>query len=1587
MRVGLSTEETSYEIVNDLYGIANLNTVYDFDLVKENSLNVGTRVLSDEIIFANRILMDYDESTGNRVLSIDDIGSQFNSNPRATAWSIAAEFDLDTARAVKYFVFVKDRRYIQHRQLQVVDLLHNNSDIYLQQYGRIESVYNMGSFDANILGTKGRLLWYPLDYKVNDYDITAISYHIDDELLSVGSTSLGVTRIDSTSTNVATATTTGTTIVSIGVTYRSAKILVNITGDNSVSTGGEYELEEMNLIHDGTTVDVSEWGSLLTEVESTDDAGAGLGTYSAYIDGANVKIDWFPDQTHTGIGTTAVVNTIQVAMAATGSLGAQGTIDLKHGRFQSTPTGIASTTSPSVNVIGEYVTQTSSTVDGYDAAYFVVQLTDTNQTGTSEMFEGLVIDDYRLDTDSGDSYETWYGEVGTSGIGTVGTRIVSDSTAGIATVQLLCTPTANIAVQADVYMNAIKVTDDDKDNMSFNNSSVMTEYGLYEGTENSLKKAFMLTHKTERIFERSFEGNNSDIVDVSSNAIVIPNHFFVTGEQISYVHEGTGTYGAVGIAETDGFVGVGTTTLLPADLFVVKINADEIKIAETAQNSLMTTPKVVDLTSVGIGTSHRFVSTNQNAKVILSLDNIIQSPVVSTAVTTQLAQAVTTTDDLVYFTGITSFTGADLFKVNDEIMKIESVGVGSTNRFRVKRRWLGTNLAGHSTDALVTKVTGNYNIVDNVLNFTEAPYGNIPLSSTTNPPDSRDWVGIATGSHFNGRMFMRSGVVDSPNETYYQNYVFDDISHEFNGVKANFDLKASGSNVTGIATENAVLLVNDVFQGPVKNYNLFELAGVTTCGFTGTASSVSSDINLSTLPIGGVIVSVGSTEGHGYQPLVAAGGTAVVSTAGTIASISIGYSGSGYRSGIGQTVNVGVGTTSLTTPNTEWVGTASIGSNGTLTGVAITIAKSGYSQTDPPFVVIDSPLSYTNIPLEYSSDGPAGVGTNATVDIVVGQGSSVTDFYINITGSAYRDGEILTIPYGGTTGIPTDTSTYYNEFQLTIDEQFTDKFTGWSLGELENLDDWDSLFDGETVSFPLRRDGALVSIRTSKGSKIDIEMVLLVFINDILQVPNVGYTFDGGSIVTLSEPPKVGDLSKVIFYKGSGAIDVKETAILETVKKGDDLTIENGSEPVYLKESVRGVTTVTSTSTVETVPYFGPGNTQDENLLRPVIWTRQTEDKIVGEELVGKDRELYNCQVNPAAYVIKSVGVGSTSIYVDSVRPFFDPVNEMANATKRGTYQDKVSIISQESKTGAIGTCLVTLAGIVTSVDVTDGGSGYTAAPSVVFGQTGIGTTATGRSFINPVGVVTGIEMLDGGTEYSQDDPPTCLIQPPKAVSEIDKVGAYQGDDGIIVGFGTEGGAAEVDKSLIFDIHIPYGSFMRNSTLVGTAVTLSGIGTGDYFVIKNSYVGFADTTLNSLDIAGDIIGIGTNFVDNIYQVDTATNHITDGVTGLGTTTFRRVTAKIAGVSTITFASTKAGFSSVTYDFSSAGQGAGSGWSGAFTTSFYLADFSWGKIDLTSRTESNSYIAQTRDALAGLSTTPIVQRTNALKSKNYDGQII
>jgi hypothetical protein len=1255
--VNVPSDLTSIDVISDIISVVNLNCVYDFDLVRENSLQIGSQIFSDEIIFSNRILMDYAESVGNRVLSIDDISSQFNSNPRATRFSEVHRFSLADVRTQKYLTYVRDTRFTGERQLLIVtSLIDNIGNVFLNQYARVESTYDMGSFDIAIDGTDGILQFFPTKFTINDFDVTTLSYNIDDNLLGIGSTTFG-SVVDIRSSSVAVSVGTTTTIVGIASTYRSMKVLVSI----SATTTNQYEFDELNIIHNGTDVAFLEYGQL-TNHSLNSYSSTGLGTYYPYLSGGQLKVDFTPNAQVT---TTVNVNAIQVAFASTTTVGV-GTYDMKHARLEGRSTSIASTSTPTPIGISSYP-------DVYDSAYFIVQVSD-NTNNIHQLSEVALIDD---DTDV---YVTEYGIINTlSGLGTIGAQRTSSI------VELTFTPLANIGVDVKVYLNALRCEDDDKEILDFINSEIQTNCGDYQGTESDIKRAFNLTHKNDPIFERYFIGSASTVVNITSDIISIPNHFFVTGEQVEYTHAGAGTTQAIGIATTS-FVSVGSTDKLPEEVYIVKVDINNVKLARSAEDALKFIPKVLDITSVGIGTSHRFVAVNQNAKVIVALDNLIQSPIVSTAITTTLATNAFTTDDIIFFNQITSFFGGDLIKIGDEIMRVDGVGIGSTNAIQVRRPRLGTSLAGYSTGSLVTKVSGNYNIVDNVLNFAEAPYGNIPLSSPTNRPDERDWVGIATGSSFQGRSFIRSGIVNSSDETYHKNYIFSDISSGFNGINKTFTLTSNGTNATGIQTENAIVLINDIFQGPglTYDYTLSESAGITSITFTGAATSVTYDVNNASIPRGGVIVSVGSTEGFGYQPLVSAGGTATVSVAGTISAISIGNSGSGYRTsstyeivvdisfpiGIGSTfiylentnsvfsilnllntgsncsigvgtfigsgnvitsigstfiqvgsastsqyaipsgtqavvkisnpqigiVNVGVGTSSVGIATITHVGYSTIISGSISTSVTITNPGTGYTSTNPPYVVFDDPLSYSNIPLIYSS-GSSGVGTQAKVNIVVGQGSSVIDFEIINTGYGYGDGQILTVPIGGATGIPT-TGSSFNEFQLTIQKTFVDEFTGWSIGELQVLDRFDDQFDGTKIAFEITLSGNLISILSARGSNINVQDTLLIFINDVLQVPGKGYTFPGGSIITFTEPPKVGDTSKIIFYRGSGDVDVVDVDVLETVKVGDELTINydpsRGQSPT-LQEEERTVTRIDSTDLVKTNPYFGPGNVSDEN--------------------------------------------------------------------------------------------------------------------------------------------------------------------------------------------------------------------------------------------------------------------------------------------------------------------------------------------------------------------------------------------------------
>lgn len=422
--------------------------------------------------------------------------------------------------------------------------------------------------------------------------------------------------------------------------------------------------------------------------------------------------------------------------------------------------------------------------------------------------------------------------------------------------------------------------------------------GFYVGRLFDIQLSAELRHRGLLIYQRSFEGANPGIVSASSNTIILPDHYFVTGEKLRYDYEGaeTSSINAVGIATTS-VPKVGLTNKLPREVYAVKVNDIQLSLAATREDALLRTPKVFDIQFIGAGLTHTFTGEEQNTRSLVTIDNVIQSPVIETIISTRLKSALSGASDLARFVGITSFFVGDLLKIDDEILAIEYVGLGDENTVLLRRPVLGTELSDHVAGSRVVKLSGNYNIVDSTIYFPVAPFGVSPVSDPNNPdPEERDYAGVETSSTFDGRVFLRNGFVDTDIAPYATNYLFDDISPSFLGISSQAILTQSAKNITGFATNQGLVLINNVLQTPgFIDFGLGESSGITTISFTGSKLTDLSDINTSTIPRGGIIVQIGTNDAFGYQPRVSAGGTVQISIGGTVETISIGNSGSGYR--------------------------------------------------------------------------------------------------------------------------------------------------------------------------------------------------------------------------------------------------------------------------------------------------------------------------------------------------------------------------------------------------------------------------------------------------------------------------------------------------------------------------------------------------------------------------------------------------------------------------------------------------------------------------------------------------------------------
>ena len=449
----------------------------------------------------------------------------------------------------------------------------------------------------------------------------------------------------------------------------------------------------------------------------------------------------------------------------------------------------------------------------------------------------------------------------------------------------------------------------------------------------SFQRSFNLTHKGDPIFSHEFDGGSSTNVLLGANTFVIKNHFYVTGEELTY--DATGNT-AIGIDHTSS--GIGADTTLPSSVFVIKVDEDRFKVAASKALALANDP--IGLTTVGVGSTHRFTAQKLDTKCIISIDNVIQSPLLSntgTATTTEN----TMLNREVRFADTRGFNQYDIVQIGNEILRIQVIGFGTmANNVLLDRAWMGTFEESHTGNATVTLLKGDYNIRQDKIHFADVPFGGtrqqigvssasidvgasvftalteifetgtqVKLRSLTPPTPltgNRDYfiiknatnnfsfaetqgdaltgVGITlTSSGIGTHNLLVADVVEGSEfqgrsfirSDYTGNFLLDDLSSGFTGVGKTFTMTSGGSNITGVTTDFGVILINNTFQKPDTDYEYISNSGITSIRFTGnniagqTETYSTSDVNANRLPRKGIISGLGNTQGFGYQQTIA----------------------------------------------------------------------------------------------------------------------------------------------------------------------------------------------------------------------------------------------------------------------------------------------------------------------------------------------------------------------------------------------------------------------------------------------------------------------------------------------------------------------------------------------------------------------------------------------------------------------------------------------------------------------------------------------------------------------------------------------
>ena len=1584
--VGFTSSLVLYDIIdeNRVDTINNFDTVIDYNLINNSS---------NFLKFKNKNLSSYIKCTTNRVLTIDDISSQFNDTSNPNQSNILQLPSLKNYNRILLQIIDSTNTQFQLTELIILnDSIDGN--LFLLEKG---SLYNqnqpLGSIqlytDSN---SNSYLQFNPADPNNFDYNIKILQNYFTSSSTSVGSTSVGFINLISSYNSINSGLTTSIVSVSAAST---TSLYSNIEVIDTVTNFSNYV--EIYLTTDGVNTYLSEYYFDSQAVNSS--SSTPIGSFGADISSGILSLNY----TNTG------TNPVNVYSKNTGL----GSTSAGIGTYRFILPGQVPGYERTVKYQSNYSTVSTAssivTVNKSDTSA-IKSLVEVSVGSTSALHQVMVIQD------NANIYTLQYPflSIGsTSGIGTFGGQYDGSGN----NFSLVFYPDSSITGNINILayseclykdIDSINIPPNLQYGSEVESVLVSTYYGANSNNINKLD--FVLNYQGTPIFQKSFNPIDITVLNPVTGVFTIPNHFFVTGEPLNYVPSSTFTgvgYSAVGIGSTLNSVGI-VTNLLPSTVYPIKLTKDTFKLS--TRSDYATAGIYVTFTSYGLGNYHLLQMNKRLERTIISIDNVIQYPVNYTPINYTLSNnggTVSASSSIFSLSGISSINATDLLYIDNEYMKVLNVGLGTTNigpisgtgtisLVNVSRGVVGSSATSHSDSTVARVYRGSYNISGNQIHFVDPPHGNLLYSNNySNLP--------VTKSSFDGRVFLRSD--------YTGNQLYDDISNQFTGIGQTYTLTTQGINTVGLGTAgNGIVLINGIFQTPttannssnaysiVQNistgitagsdlnalYTVFgegqidsfpaytppllypstttsaNINNTTNIVFSGISSTNGSliqstyDVNENSLPRGGIIVSLGSTPGLGYAPLVGAAVSITLGVGGTIASISAGSTGYNYGSGYYGNVSIGI-TDSVGTGGTI---TATVGVGGTLI-FTITNPGSGYIN---PTLQIPSP-NYSNLPivgvsrLGIGNTTTTGIGllldVNVSASSTTGIGSTlfeVSSFRIKNNGYSFQKGDVFT-PVGLVTarGI----SSPISQFQLTVVDTFSDSFAAWQFGDLDYIDSIVYLQDGVKTRFPLYYNGTLLSFQNdpsnSDSSLIDFNSILLIFINGVMQTPGSAYQFSGGSSFTFTEAPLSQDKVSIFFYRGSRGVDSAQVTVYETIKAGDNVQVFSNPaiNGITTSQNQRTIIDISASDKIQTNIYSNIGI--DPTNYKPLSWTKQKIDTQVNGQILYKSRNSIESLIYPTAKVINNFTTTDNQLFVDNAN-FFKYEQNLTGITIL-SFDGLIVNGGSSNPVSAAITATVSAAGTISALNIVNPGSGYVGNSITVKISkpwaigVGIGTTATATITVSNGSLTIPITITNPGFGYSVSNPPQVIAPPPSTSSEyISGISLVQGFSGIITGISTTTGTLGNPLAINFYLN----------TSASTPFP-SGLSTGYPIYIYNTSVGKGVTSIDSSN--SSIVGIGTSHLDNIYYVHALTVNQSNNTNAIITCNVNSNTSTV----------------------------------GITTTGNYLGSFSWGRLSGFTRSSSPISIAVTGSTVdAGLTTFTTIQRRNygirntgGLKDKPYN----